>query len=113
MSQAEADFQPRRYQVRHTTTYEYDAEVVGCYERGFLSLRATPHQVVVALDVDISPEPDVVSTHVDFFGNESYYVEARSRHTTFSVTMLATVDVAWPRVDLAHLNRFPVGRPNV
>ncbi|MGB4834525.1 MAG: transglutaminase family protein [Nostocoides sp.] len=110
MSQAEADFQPRRYQVRHTTTYEYDAEVVGCYERGFLSLRATPHQVVVALDVDISPEPDVVSTHVDFFGNESYYVEARSRHTTFSVTMLATVDVAWPRVDLAHLNRWTVSQ---
>ena len=110
MSQREEDFVPRRYRVRHTTTYDYDADVVGCYERGFLSLRDTPHQQVVSLDVDVHPEPDILATHLDFFGNESYYVEVRTRHTTFSATMTAQVDVEWPKTDVAQLNQWTIAQ---
>lgn len=110
MSQRASDFEPRRYRVRHTTTYAYDADVVGCYERGFLSLRPTPQQNVVSLDVTVEPEPDVTSMHVDFFGNESYYLEVRTRHTTFSATMVAQVDVEWPRTDVEHLNQWTVAQ---
>ncbi len=108
MTQSEADFVARRYRVRHTTRYAYDEDVVGCYERGFLSLRPTPHQRVAALEVVVSPEPDVTSTHWDFFGNESYYVEVRTRHTTFEATMIADVDVDWAPVDVAALDGWTV-----
>lgn len=101
-------FVPRRYRVRHTTRYSYDDDVVGCYERGFLSLRDTATQQIASVDVTIDPEPEVISTHTDFFGNESYYVEVRERHTTFEATMIAHVDVAWPQVDLDELNAWTV-----
>ena len=49
--QSDADFTPRRYEVRHRTTYTYDADVTTCYERGFLRPRDTPTQRVVRNDV--------------------------------------------------------------
>lgn len=108
MAQSEADFLPRTYRVRHTTRYTYDEDVVGCYERGFLSLRPTPTQTLRAIEVTVSPEPDVNAAHWDFFGNESFYVEVRTPYTTFEATMAAEVAVAWAPVDVAALDRFTV-----
>lgn len=108
MGQRESDFTPRRYRVRHTTRYDYDEDVVGCYERGFLSLRPTPTQRIASVDVEVSPEPDLNTRHWDFFGNESFYVEVRTRHTTFAATMIAEVEVAWPQVDVAALDAWTV-----
>ena len=103
-------FVPRRYRVRHQTTYRYDDDVTGCFERGFLSLRPTATQQLVSVDVDVDPEPDLISSHTDFFGNESYYVEVRTRHTTFSATMTAEVDVTWPPTDVAALDQWTVAQ---
>ena len=51
-----------------------------CYERGFLGPRQTPTQRVVTNEVHVSPEPDLVSEHVDHFGNRVIYVEVRTPH---------------------------------
>lgn len=99
-----------RYRVRHTTTYSYSDEVEACYERGFLRPLETWSQRVLAHDVRVSPEPTVLSEHVDHFGNNSWYVEVRTPHREFSVTMAADVEVAWPRPDLPELNRWTVGQ---
>jgi len=108
VAQSDADFLPRTYRVRHTTRYTYDEDVVGCYERGFLSLRPTPTQTLRAIEVTVSPEPDVNAAHWDFFGNESFYVEVRTPHTTFEATMDAEVAVDWAPVDVAALDRLTV-----
>ncbi|PKH44179.1 Transglutaminase-like enzyme, putative cysteine protease [Nocardioides alpinus] len=102
------DFTPRSYEVRHRTTYTYDEDVTTCYERGFLRPRETPSQRVVSNDVDISPEPLLVSEHRDHFGNESFYVEVRTPHRVLEVTKTSVVHVAWPLVDLAALDRWTV-----
>ncbi len=102
------DFTPRSYEVRHRTTYTYDGDVTTCYERGFLRPRDTPHQRVLSNDVRITPEPDLVSEHTDHFGNQSFYVELRTPHEVLEVTKTSVVQVFWPRVDLAELNRWSV-----
>lgn len=106
--QSEADFTTRRYEVRHRTTYTYDADVTTCYERGFLSPRDTPTQRVVRNDVVVSPEPDLVSEHVDHFGNRSFFVEIRTPHQVLEVTKTSILDVSWPRVDRDHLDQWTV-----
>jgi transglutaminase-like putative cysteine protease len=107
-TQAPDDFTPRRYEVRHRTTYTYDGSVESCYERGFLRPRETPTQQVVSNELHVSPEPHLVSDHVDHFGNRSFYVEIRTRHSTLEVTKTSVLDVAWPQVDLAALDRWTV-----
>ncbi|KNX38568.1 transglutaminase family protein [Luteipulveratus halotolerans] len=107
-SQTDADFEPRRYRVKHQTTYRYEDDVTGCYERGCLRPRDTPSQHVVSNDIEVSPEPDVLADHVDHFGNHSHYVEVRTPHTELSVTKTSVVDVAWPKADQAELDQHTV-----
>ena len=102
------DFTPRRYEVRHRTTYTYDGDVTTCFERGFLRPRETPSQRVVGNEVRISPEPDLVSEHTDHFGNQSFYIELRTPHEVLEVTKTSVVDVAWPVVDRSLLDRWTV-----
>ncbi|MDF8265519.1 transglutaminase family protein [Luteipulveratus flavus] len=107
-TQTDADFEPRRYRVRHRTTYSYAADVTGCYERGCLHPRETPSQQVRSNTIEVSPEPDLMTEHVDHFGNHSHYVEVRTPHTELAVTKTSVVDVAWPRTDLDELDRHTV-----
>lgn len=101
-------YTPRRYRVRHSTIYSYESEVEACYERGFLRPLETWSQQVVSNEVLVSPEPDVITQHVDHFGNHSFYVEVRTPHTELVVGKVAYVDVAWPRPNLESLNSFTV-----
>ncbi len=108
MAQSDDDFTPRRYQVRHKTTYRYDDAVEAAYERGFLRHRDTPQQRVVENTITISPDADVVADHLDHFGNHSFYVEVRSPHTELVVESVGLIDVDWPRPDLLALNGWTV-----
>lgn len=108
MSQNESDFEPRRYAVRHRTSYAYGDPVIRCYERGFLSLRPTTTQQVVASELMVDPAPAIVTERIDWLGNPSHYVEVQEPHTSLTVTKEAVVDVAWPRVDLDALDRWTV-----
>lgn len=103
-------YTPRRYRVRHSTIYSYDDDVQACYERGFLRPLETWSQQVLTNEVRVSPEPDVVSEHVDHFGNHSFYVEVRTPHRELVVAKTAFVDVAWPRPSMGSLNAFTVAQ---
>lgn len=108
MSQRPEDWTPRRYDVRHRTTYTYEGPVETCYERGFLAPRETPSQRVVSNDVTVSPAPHVITDHVDHYGNQSYYVEIRTAHSELVVEKRSLIDVHWPEPDLDALNRWTV-----
>ncbi len=101
-------FSARRYAMRHRTAYTYDEDVTTCYERGFLQPRPTPSQTIVSNDISVSPEPDIMAEHVDFFGNRSYYLEFRTPHTLLDIVQTSVFDIEWPRVDLAALDRWSV-----
>lgn len=108
-SQTDADFEPRTYEVKHVTTYTYEGgDVTSCYERGILEMRDTAHQRVRERSIEITPEPDLVTGHTDYFGNHSYYVEIGTDHRELVVAKRSLVDVDWPRTDLDALDRMTV-----
>ena len=100
---------PRRYEVRHVTTYAYETPVTASYGRASLRPRETPHQFIDSHEVQISPTPDVLDETEDFFGNFSHYLEIETAHTELVVSKASVLDVEWPAVDLAALDRWTVG----
>jgi len=108
VGQRDEDFTRRRYAVRHRTIYTYDGDVEACLERGFLRPRETASQQVLATELVVSPDPDLISEHVDLFGNHSSFLEVRTPHTRLEVRKESLVEVAWPRVDVEALNRWTV-----
>ena len=99
---------PRRYRVVHTTAYQYNDDVNGCYERGLLAPRDTPSQRVVHSSYQVAPPATIAFEHVDYFGNMSHYLEIQARHTHLEVTKDLVVDVAWPVISMEHLNQWTV-----
>lgn len=103
------NYTPRRYRVRHATTYRYlGGDVTGCFERGMLELRNTDHQQVIDADFSISPTPDVFTTHTDHFGNRRFYAEIRTPYRKLAVIKSSLVDVDWPEPDVDWLNTWTV-----
>lgn len=108
MLQTAEHLTPRRYRVVHTTRYQYNGDVTGCYERGLLGARDTPSQRVVHSAYRVDPPAATAFEHVDYFGNLSHYLEIQSRHSQLAVTKDLLVDVAWPRISMDHLNQWTV-----
>lgn len=99
---------PHRYLVEHLTRYRYDAPVEAVYNRGFVRPRDTESQLVLDSELVVSPDPDQVTEHLDYFGNHSTYLETRAPHTEFQVTCRSTVEVDWPVPDLNGFNQHTV-----
>lgn len=104
------NFTRRRYEVKHRTAYTYDEDVTTCYERGFLKPRATAYQRVLSHDLQVTPDPDVLTEHTDHFGNESAFIEVRTPHKELVVTKTSIVEIDRAPVDVAALNRFTVAQ---
>lgn len=99
---------PRRYRIRHVTTYTYDEELEACYNRGLLRPRDTEHQLVLSSQVQVSPQPELLTEHQDYFGNHSVYLELRTPTMQLVVAAESVVEVSWPAPDLDGLNRWTV-----
>ncbi|MEA5053470.1 MAG: transglutaminase family protein [Propionicimonas sp.] len=105
----------RRYRVVHLTRYSYDGVVEAVYNRALLHPRTTDRQTVLDSSLEITPEPQLVSDHLDYFGNHSTYVEGRrpvegqgDGSTRLTVTCRSTVEVDRQPPDLAELDRLSV-----
>lgn len=101
---------PRSYEVRHRTTYDYDDFVTTSFARSCLRPRSTPQQHVVSNRIEVLPGADVLTEHVDYFGNFSHYIEIRTRHTQLEVRKTSVVEITWPKVDVAELNQWTVSQ---
>lgn len=98
----------RTYQVRHRTEYNYEEKVTGSYGRTHLTPRDLPSQTCSVSELDVSPRPDIITEHVDHFGNVSHYVELHSAHTRLVITATNTVTVRRVVPDLTLLNGWTV-----
>ncbi|HJE51222.1 MAG TPA: transglutaminase family protein [Tessaracoccus flavescens] len=106
MRQLPDNLTPRRYFVKHRTSYEYSEPVTLCHERGFLTPRATDSQTVVVHGSRILPEPLLHTEHTDRFGNTSHYVEIHYPHTMLEVVKEAVIDVEWPEYNVDQLDEW-------
>jgi transglutaminase-like putative cysteine protease len=88
---------PARYDVRHVTTYAYSEAVPVCHNEIHLVPRELPGQRLLSSFIAVEPQPDHVSTHVDFFGNTAGVFSIDEPHERLIVTSTSRVEVDPPR----------------
>ena len=98
----------RPYEVTHATEYRYEEYVTDSFGRAMLAPRETAHQRILEHTVEITPEPHILSEHVDHFGNHSHFYEVRTPHTRLTVTKRSLLEIEWPAPDLDRLNGWTV-----
>lgn len=75
-----------KYQVTHTTIYDYTQPVSLCQNIAVLKPRETPLQKCLAARLDIDPLPDNLFEYEDFFANQVVYFAIEHEHQRLSVT---------------------------
>ncbi|HAM43892.1 MAG TPA: transglutaminase [Propionibacteriaceae bacterium] len=100
----------RRYRIHHVTRYRYDQQMEACYNRALLRPRETTHQQVLSSTITVNPEPELVSEHLDYFGNHSLYLETRTAATELEVVAEHVVVIDRPRPVAADLNAWTVAQ---
>ncbi|HEY6503921.1 MAG TPA: transglutaminase family protein [Chitinophagaceae bacterium] len=80
------------YSVEHTTKYQYHEQVSLCHNIAALAPRNTETQTCRAFNIIISPLPEILEEHVDFFGNKLYYFVIEQEHEELTVTVRSQVE---------------------
>ena len=91
------------YDLRHVTTYTYEAPVASALCALRLSPRESREQHVIDSGIDVSPDPVTRQARRDFFGNVVTTLRIEELHRELRVTSLARIEVArepQPHVEL-------------
>lgn len=70
----------------------YHEQVSLCHNIAMLSPRNTNTQICQSSNIFISPLPEVLESHTDFFGNKAIYFVVEQEHDTLSVTVTSLVE---------------------
>ncbi|MGB9093175.1 MAG: transglutaminase family protein [Gallionella sp.] len=82
-----------RYQITHTTAYEYSGLVGHSYNEARLLPRACQHQQLISARLEIAPKETDFRVREDFFGNRTAYFAITEPHSTFTITAISEVEV--------------------
>lgn len=82
-----------RYQIRHSTTYEYSEMVPLCHNQARLIPRDGENQTCRRLSLTIEPRPAVRREWTDYFGNAVTFFSLEQLHDILNVTATSHVDV--------------------
>ena len=85
------------YDIRHVTTYRYDAPVASARCTLRLLPRSQTGQTVLDSGLDVSPPPAESSERVDFFGNRITTVRITAAHRELRVAALSRIIVERPQ----------------
>jgi transglutaminase-like putative cysteine protease len=83
-----------RYEVVHTTEYEYSEAVAVSHHIARLRPRTLPEQRCFRHELEIDPTPAVTSTYEDYFGNGVTFFAMQGSHKRLTIRARTTVDVA-------------------
>ncbi len=81
------------YDLRHVTTYNYEAPVASTLCALRLSPRESREQHVIDAGIDVTPAPVARHTRRDFFGNQVTTLRIEELHRELRVTSLARIEV--------------------
>lgn len=81
------------YTVTHSTTYRYSMDVSVSHHIVRQAPRAMPSQKVLAVQLDVSPSPAILSERTDYYGNRTAYFTVESPHRQLVVTTRSTVEL--------------------
>lgn len=79
------------YKIIHTTAYTYDEPISLCHNLARLVPRNTSSQLCTKVSVAISPEPEVMNSFEDFFGNKAIYFAIQEEHEKLTVTVTSNI----------------------
>lgn len=80
-----------RYLIRHTTRYHYPEAVTLCHNRVMLQPAGRDDQRCPSFNLKVDPEPNVVRSFQDFFGNSIHYFEIHKVHSKLEITAASEV----------------------
>jgi transglutaminase-like putative cysteine protease len=81
-----------RYDIVHTTQYDYSESVVVSHHMARLRPRDLPHQRCLHHELEIEPAPAVTSSHEDYFGNPVTFFAMQGAHESLVVRARSTVE---------------------
>lgn len=81
------------YAVKHITHYSYPDAVSICQNNVHLMPRQTPFQSSTGFQLEVSPEPILMRSWTDYFGNEVRYFSLEEPHEELRVTARSKVHV--------------------
>ncbi len=91
-----------RYQATHITRYSYQMPVSHCVSEARITPRSLPPgQRVIETRVQVEPEPMVLETRQDYFGNHVAAFSVFRPHAKLTVTARSIVEIE-PRVAADH-----------
>lgn len=80
-----------RYQVKHTTHYDYSSPVTLSHNEARLLMRESPDQHCTQSELTISPQPLRQHERLDFFGNRVVYFAIQDIHHNLEVTVSSDI----------------------
>lgn len=84
------------YKITHTTVYTYSETVPVCHNEVHLTPRESPRQQRLASRLIVSPQPAMVQTALDYFGNPVSFFTIESGHDRLTVTATSRARVSQP-----------------
>jgi transglutaminase-like putative cysteine protease len=81
------------YRVRHRTTYDYEDFVSVSHHLVRLTPRNLPAQVCRGIGISIQPEPPVITTYNDYFGNIQTFFTLQEPHASLVVESNSELEV--------------------
>ncbi len=81
------------YQIRHLTTYRYEADVTLSHHMLRLTPRDLPRQRRLFHELTINPMPAAIHRHEDYYGNTLAALTLEAGHNTFAVDACSQVEV--------------------
>lgn len=82
-----------RYQIVHSTRYDYSAPVGQCLNMAYVMPRNTLRQTCIEARLAINPAPTTAVERRDYFGNRAYHFSIENEHKTLEVTAISVVEV--------------------
>ena len=82
------------YRITHSTRYAYSSPVAQCFNEARLTPRALPRQQVLEHSLEVSPPPDFLEKHRDYFGNDVAAFAVFAKHDRFAALASSLVEVA-------------------
>lgn len=81
------------YRIRHETAYSYADPVQLSHNMAHLQPVHGPRQIVRSFELEVAPEPAVLSERIDCWGNISHFLLVQDAHREFKVVALSEVEV--------------------
>jgi len=84
---------PHRYRIVHETGYVYGGRIDLCHSLCCLHPLETAFQSPLEHSVTVEPKPEIIASHVDFFGNYREFFSVQHAHGSLKVRSVSEVRV--------------------